>query len=145
MYKAAKFSIYQVKEPRTKTMSCARDFAEYMADQRQNAQEGFWALTLNQKHKVIGCHLVSLGTATASLVHPREVFRPALLDSAAAVACVHNHPSGDTTPSREDRDITRRLKDAGELLGIQILDHIILGYGEGGALAYSSMAEEGTL
>lgn len=139
------FSIAQVCEAKGEKVTCALDIAEQMADQRKNAQEGFWVLTLTQKHKVIAVHLVSLGTLTASLVHPRECFRPALLDSAAAVAFVHNHPSGETQPSLEDRNITARLKQAGELLGIVVLDHVIIGYGADGALAFCSMAEEGAI
>jgi DNA repair protein RadC len=70
--------------------------------------------------------MVSQGTLTASLVHPREVFRPALRESAAAVVLVHNHPSGDPTPSREDIEITERLMRAGELLGVPVLDHVVV-------------------
>jgi DNA repair protein RadC len=82
---------------------------------------------MTQKNDVIDRHMISLGTLTASLVHPREVYRPALQDGAAAVAFVHNHPSGDPTPSPEDRALTKRLADAGALLGIRVLDHVIVG------------------
>jgi DNA repair protein RadC len=75
---------------------------------------------------VLRQELVSQGTLTASLVHPREVFRPALRESAAALVLVHNHPSGDPTPSREDREITERLMRAGEILGIPVLDHVVV-------------------
>jgi DNA repair protein RadC len=75
---------------------------------------------------VLRQELVSQGTLTASLVHPREVFRPALRESAAALVLVHNHPSGDPTPSREDREITERLMQAGEILGIPVLDHVVV-------------------
>ena len=70
---------------------------------------------------------ISEGSLNQSIVHPREVFSPAVRESAAAVILVHNHPSGDPTPSREDLEISRRLKEAGELLGIRVLDHIIIG------------------
>jgi DNA repair protein RadC len=101
----------------------AKDFKDIVSLDR----EAFFCVTLNQRHKIIDRHLVSLGTLTASLVHPREVFRPCLLDSAAAVAFVHNHPSGDCTPSPEDKSLTARLKAGAELLGLRVLDHVIIG------------------
>ena len=84
-------------------------------------------LALDARRRVIGAQIVSVGTATASLVHPREVFKPALLLNAAAVIVAHNHPSGDCSPSPEDRDVTRRLVRAGETLGVPVVDHIIVG------------------
>jgi DNA repair protein RadC len=89
--------------------------------------ERFVALLLNGKHRVTGFVEVSRGTLTASLVHPREVFGPALREVAAAVIVAHNHPSGDPEPSHEDLEVTRRLRDAGQLLGVPLLDHIIVG------------------
>jgi DNA repair protein RadC len=91
-------------------------------------KEHFLVLALNQKHRLIGYKHVSTGTLTASLVHPREVFTAALELRAAALIFVHNHPSGDPIPSQEDAEITRRLKNCGEILGFRILDHIILGH-----------------
>ena len=82
------------------------------------------------KNQVIDTHQVTVGTLDASLVHPREVFRPAIKDAASSVILVHNHPSGDPTPSREDYAVTDRLTDSGKLLGIDILDHIVLGHGQ---------------
>ncbi|MDJ0850163.1 MAG: DNA repair protein RadC [Myxococcota bacterium] len=93
---------------------------------RHATQERFFVVLLDGRHRVVGHELVSQGTLTASLVHPREVFRPALRGSAAAVVLVHNHPSGDPTPSREDREITDRLVRAGEILGIPVLDHVVV-------------------
>jgi len=84
-------------------------------------------VTLGTKNQVLDTHQITVGTLDASLVHPREVFRPAIRDAAAFVVLVHNHPSGDPTPSREDRDVTRRLESAGKLLGIDFLDHIAAG------------------
>jgi DNA repair protein RadC len=84
-------------------------------------------LTLNNKNRVNGFKVVSTGSLTASLVHPREVWRAALHLCAAAVIFVHNHPSGDPTPSQEDQEITRRLKETADVLGIRRLDHIVLG------------------
>jgi len=90
-------------------------------------QEHFVAVTLNGAHEVIKTHTVSKGTANSTLVHPRDVFKPALTDNAVALIIAHNHPSGNTEPSQEDRDITNRLTEAGTLLGIEILDHVIVG------------------
>ncbi len=92
-------------------------------------REEFLAVMLDGKNRALGFHLVSVGTLTASLVHPREVFKAAILANAAAVILVHNHPSGDPTPSAEDRAITQRLKEAGDLLGIRLLDHVVIGDG----------------
>jgi DNA repair protein RadC len=93
---------------------------------RHATQERFFVVLLDGRHRVLRHELVSQGTLTASLVHPREVFRPALRESAAALVLVHNHPSGDPTPSREDREITERLEQAGELLGVPVLDHVVV-------------------
>jgi DNA repair protein RadC len=104
-------------------------------------REHFVILLLDQKNQVIGINTVSMGSLTASVVHPREVFKPAILANAASMVCGHNHPSGDCQPSREDRALTTRLVEAGKLLGIAVLDHIIVG-GEG---RYFSFADEGLL
>ena len=93
---------------------------------RKEAREHFLVLLLNARHEVTGQETVSIGSLNASIVHPREVFRPAVLASAAATVLVHNHPSGDPEPSEEDLTITKRLVQAGELLGIQVLDHVIV-------------------
>lgn len=89
-------------------------------------QEEFHIVTLDTKHKPIQTHCITIGTLDASLVHPREVFHPAIRDSASAVLLVHNHPSGDPTPSREDHQVTDRLTEAGKILGINVLDHIVV-------------------
>jgi len=89
--------------------------------------ERFVALLLNGKHRVMGFAEVSRGTLTASLVHPREVFAPALRELAAALIVAHNHPSGDPEPSQEDLEVTKRLHEAGQILGVPLLDHIIVG------------------
>lgn len=90
-------------------------------------REKFIALLLDTKNHVVAANTVSIGTVNASLVHPREIFKVALLCNASAVILAHNHPSGNPTPSHEDIDITNRLKKAGEILGIEVLDHIIIG------------------
>jgi DNA repair protein RadC len=93
---------------------------------RDRRVECFLAILLDSRHRVMRDVEVSTGTLTASLVHPREVFRPALREAAAALLLVHNHPSGDPAPSAEDRAVTRRLAEAGELLGIRVLDHVVV-------------------
>lgn len=98
-----------------------------MEEMRHLDREHFRALLLNTKNQVIGTDKVSVGTLNSSAVHPRELFRNAIKRSAASVILVHNHPSGDPTPSKEDIDITARLKEAGKIVGIEVLDHIIIG------------------
>src|SRR5216683_2579258 len=90
-------------------------------------REQFVVVLLNTKHRPIGVNVVSIGSLSSALVHPREVFKPAIVGCAAAIVAAHNHPSGDATPSPEDIEITRRLRQVGELIGIRILDHVILG------------------
>lgn len=103
-------------------------------------REQFQVVLLDRKNRVMRDVMISQGSLTASIVHPREVFNPAIRDSAAAVIFVHNHPSGDPQPSPEDRTLTERLVKAGQLLGIQVLDHIIVGRD-----TYMSFADEGLL
>jgi DNA repair protein RadC len=103
-------------------------------------REQFQVILLDRKNRVMRDVMISQGSLTASVVHPREVFNPAIRDSAAAVIFVHNHPSGDPHPSEEDRVLTDRLVKAGQLLGIQVLDHIIVGHD-----TYMSFADEGLL
>jgi DNA repair protein RadC len=114
-----------------------RHFHERLRDRKQ---EVFLALLLDGKNRVIREVQVSSGSLTASIVHPREVFAPVVRESAAAVLFVHNHPSGDPTPSREDLEITARLRQVGELMGVRVLDHVIIGSGE-----YVSLADRGLL
>jgi len=90
-------------------------------------KEVFCILLLDAKHRKLRDVRISEGSLTASIVHPREVFAPAVRDSAAAVILVHNHPSGDPTPSAEDIELTRRLRQSGDVLGIRVLDHVIVG------------------
>jgi DNA repair protein RadC len=97
---------------------------------RDLRKEYFMALLLDGKNRIMREVRISEGSLNQSIVHPREVFSPAVRESAAALILVHNHPSGDPTPSREDREITRRLRDAGELMGVKVLDHIIIGDGD---------------
>ena len=92
----------------------------------EEAQEVFGILILNTKNKIVAVHEVSRGTLNSSLVCPREVFKPAVLHNAAAIICFHNHPSGDPEPSKEDIRTTKRLIEAGEIMGIEVFDHIIV-------------------
>lgn len=105
---------------------------------RDLSQEEFRVLLLNTQHAVVRELTVTRGTLDTSVVHPREVFRAAITESAAAMILVHNHPSGDPTPSPEDREVTRQLAEAGRLLGIAVLDHVVIGDGR-----YISFVEAG--
>jgi DNA repair protein RadC len=107
---------------------------------QEEAQEVFGILVLNTKHKIVAVHEVSRGTLNNSMIHPREVFKPAVLHNAAAIICFHNHPSGDPEPSKDDIKITKRLVEAGEIMGIEILDHIIVGDDR-----YVSLKERGVM
>jgi len=113
---------------------------ELFRDLKCESKEHFMALHLDGKNRILCYELISLGSLNQSIVHPREVFKSALLSSAAALILIHNYPSGDPQPSSEDLSITRRLKEAGELLGVRILDHLIVGDG-----TYYSFADQGVL
>ena len=102
------------------------DVLRYVRDLRRARREHFIVLLLNARHELQCREIVSIGSLNASIVHPREVFLPAILHSAASVVLVHNHPSGDPEPSEEDLSITRRLVQVGELVGIGVLDHVIV-------------------
>lgn len=106
----------------------------------RETKENFIALHLDGKNKIVCMDVVSIGSLNQSIVHPREVFKTACLSNAAAVILVHQHPSGDATPSREDIAITKRLCEAGDIMGIKVLDHVIVGDGE-----YTSFVERGLL
>ena len=91
------------------------------------AEENLWMITLDVKNNITGIFTVSTGSLNSSIVHPREVFKRAMLQNAASIIICHNHPSGDPAPSKEDINITKRLKEAGDLIGIKLLDHLIIG------------------
>jgi DNA repair protein RadC len=126
----------------TQAREAARLFREFLGDV---PEEHFLLMVLDARRRVIGITEVSVGTLSASLVHPREVFRAAILLNAAAIIIGHNHPSGDPTPSAEDRDVTRRIQRSGEILGIPIADHVVLGEGEGADARFFSFREHGLL
>lgn len=107
---------------------------------KNETKEFFFTLHLDGKNRIICVDKVSIGSLNQSIVHPREVFKTSLLSSAASLILLHNHPSGDPAPSSSDREISRRLKDAGELMGIRVLDHIVIG-GE----SYFSFVESGLM
>jgi DNA repair protein RadC len=106
----------------------------------KETKEKFLTLHLDGKNRIICMDLVSIGSLNQSIVHPREVFKSACLSNAASLLLIHQHPTGDSSPSAEDIAITRRLKEAGEIMGIKVLDHIIVGDGE-----YLSFVERGLL
>src|SRR3990172_10475472 len=113
----------------TKRINEPKDIAHIIKPLLWDAdREHCLVIMLNGKTRITAINTVSIGTLTSSLVHPREVFKPAILTNAASIILAHNHPSGDPTPSEDDLTITKRLKEAGELLGISVLDHIIIGY-----------------
>ena len=120
----------------------ARLVADALADIRDMDREHFVVFYLNARSQVIASYTVSVGTLSASLVHPREVFKGAILRNAAAIIVAHNHPSGNIEASPEDRDCTRRLAQAGTLLGIPLLDHVIVG---AMSAEYTSFKERGLM
>jgi DNA repair protein RadC len=128
--------------PERTPINTPEDVYELCAGQfRGLDREHFWALALNTKNHLVRIIEVSIGSLNASIVHPRELFRDAVKVSAASVVVVHNHPSGDATPSGADIQLTRRLIKAGDVLGIEVLDHVIIG--EAGR--FVSLRERGVL
>jgi DNA repair protein RadC len=122
-------------------MTSPRAAAEYLMPQYGNRRvEQFGVMLLDTKRRVLRSTVLSIGTLDASIVHPREIFREAVAGGAAAIVLFHNHPSGDPEPSREDTRLTERLVAAGVLMGIDVLDHVILGDAR-----YYSYREKGTL
>ena len=122
------------------------DVAALCADLRQSAHEAFIVIDLNSKNNVIDKRLVSLGLLDASLVHPREVFRGAILSQAAAIIIAHQHPSGAPTPSAEDVRITKQLVEAGRILAVKVLDHVVIGRPDAtgpGSPSFQSLREAG--
>ncbi|HZH59787.1 MAG TPA: DNA repair protein RadC [Metabacillus sp.] len=116
-----------------------QDGANYvMEEMRFLSQEHFVCLYLNTKNQVLHKQTVFIGSLNASIVHPREVYKEALKRSAASLICIHNHPSGDPSPSREDIEVTKRLSESGKVLGIELLDHLIIGEQK-----YVSLKEKG--
>jgi DNA repair protein RadC len=132
--------IGRVRNPGRPVISSPADVNRILRGRIANLdRENFVVVLLNTKNEVIETSTVSVGTLSTSLVHPREVFKPAIRASAASVILAHNHPSGKVEPSKEDREVTRRLGEAAGILGIEVLDHVIVGDG------YFSLKEHGML
>jgi len=145
-YRVARYRLLLVKDGTVPTtwdrqLRQSRDVADLMGPLAANLdREHFWLLALDGKNRVTALHVVSVGSLTAALVHPREVFVAAILAKAASIVLVHNHPSGDPSPSAEDLALTKRLCEVGDLVGIKVLDHLVLGED-----SFRSFADEGLL
>ena len=113
----------RITSPATAIQFCRQQFSRLA---RESKQEEFWIVTLNTKNEPIDSHQITVGTLRNSLVHPREVFRPAIRDAANAILALHNHPSGDATPSDQDISVTERLEKSAEIVGIPLIDHIVI-------------------
>lgn len=130
-----------IQSPINHTIKSPKDVVDFlMEEMKYLSQEHFNVLLLNTKNTVISFENITKGIVNASLVHPREVFKKAIHKNATSIILTHNHPSGDPAPSREDKSITKRLVEAGEIIGINIIDHIIIGDGN-----YLSFKEMGML
>jgi len=116
----------QIKEAKGNSINSPELVAKLMLQESKIDREAFWVLHLNTQHRVIEKELVALGILDRSLIHPREVFRKAILNSSHAIITVHNHPGGDLSPAQDDKEVWQRLKKAGEIIGIEILDNLII-------------------
>ena len=116
----------EVNDTNLPTVSTPKDVVAQLTDLRHNKKEHFIALYLNARNQLVHKETISMGTLNANLVHPREVFEPALKHSAANIMVAHNHPSGDPKPSEDDLEITKRLAEAGKMMGVEIMDHVII-------------------
>lgn len=128
------------RENQTKRMSGPHDIWVLLQTYARKKQEHFICVTLNGAHSIIKSHVITIGLINRTIVHPREVYRAAIIDRAAAIVVVHNHPSGNLEPSDEDCEITKVLKSAGDIIGIQMLDHIVIS-----RTGYYSFTEKGQL
>jgi DNA repair protein RadC len=148
-YQTALVQLPLVCESGTDKIRSPADAYRVCADIANLAQESFHVLCLNAKNSLLNRHLVTLGLVDSTPVHPREIFREAVRDGASSVVLVHNHPSGDPTPSAEDLRVTRQLIEAGTVLGIKVVDHVIVGRPvaaagiEPGRSGYLSLRESG--
>ncbi|HBE40299.1 MAG TPA: hypothetical protein DDW27_03700 [Bacteroidales bacterium] len=119
-------NLLQVKEPSEDAVHSPNAVVELMEDAARADREYFWVLHLNAGNRIIEKELVSMGTVNSSLVHPREVFKKAILNGATSIITIHNHPANQAQPSKEDKAIWERLDEAGNILGINVLDHLII-------------------
>lgn len=142
-YMTALIQLPLVKESPTQKVRTPEDAWNVCIDIQDLAQECFQVLCLNTKNFLLNRHMVSLGIVNASLVHPREVMRIAVTENAAAIVLTHNHPSGDPTPSAEDIRVTRQLIEAGKILDIKVVDHVIIGKKTTNTRRFISLREEG--
>ena len=138
-------SIKMIKESsflyKNRRISSPKDVVELLRNFLEGAdREQFITCCMDTKNQPTSINIVSVGTINSSLVHPREVFKTAIISNASSVILSHNHPSGDVTPSKEDVDITKRIKECGRILGIELLDHVIIGDDK-----YSSLKEKGII
>ena len=136
--------VREAGEPSPRKITSPNDAAQLALEFMRAAdddREHFWVVLLNTKHGYLMHTEVSVGTVKASLVGPREVFGPAVREGASSVLLCHNHPSGQTAPSLEDRELTRRLVECGKLLGIEVLDHVIVGNGTGRWFSFRDVGE----
>lgn len=124
------------REYHVRSSNDAYDFATRIMRLDEMPEEHFFIITLNTKGNIIGYSEISKGSLSSAEAHPREVFKTAIIQNAASIICFHNHPSGDPTPSKDDIQVTKRLDQAGKILGIPLLDHIIIG-----DLVFSSLKE----
>jgi len=129
-----------LKDKQTALLLSPKDVWHELRDIRDNKKEHFVVFFLDSRNQEIKREIISVGTLNANLVHPREVFEPAIRCNAAQIIVAHNHPSGDTDPSPEDESITKRLAEAGRILGIEILDHIVVSKDK-----YCSLKEQGII
>jgi len=129
-------AVYENLVIKEETNQCLRPLTRYTSPSqifetfsflKHETKEFFFSIHLDGKNRICCVDEVSVGSLNQSIVHPREVFKTALLSSAAAIILLHNHPTGDPTPSNEDLEITRRLREAGDLIGVKVLDHVIIG------------------
>ena len=134
-----RLSIVRERSANGPAVSTAADIQRLFVDAvGRDPRECFLAFYLDTRHRIIALHVVSIGHAQGAPVHPREIFGPALIAHASAVVVAHNHPSGDPTPSGDDRLVTDRLRQAGDLLGVALLDHVVIGSGD----SYFSFADD---
>jgi DNA repair protein RadC len=142
-YTIAVIQLPLVRESRREKVRTPEDVARVCSDMRDLAQETFHVLMLNAKNGLINRVMATVGLVDSALVHPREVFRQAVAENATAVVLCHNHPSGDPTPSAEDVRITRQIVEAGRILDIRVIDHVIIGRESESTRSHLSMREQG--
>lgn len=118
--------LLQIKEAKGDSLTSPELVAKLMSEEGKLDREAFWVLHLNTKNCLIERELVSLGILDRTIIHPREVFKRAILNSSQSIITVHNHPGGDPSPAQEDKEIWKRLKEVGEIIGIEVLDNLII-------------------